>query len=98
MYVITVNFTIKSGHVEAFRSAMESQARASLESEPGCHQFDVAIDPNDPTKVFLYELYSDKAAFEVHLETPHYSEFDAKTAAWLRSKSVYRYERIWPSD
>ena len=53
MYVITVVFEIKKEHTDAFATAMRENARASLENELGCHQFDVAFAPDDPTTCFL---------------------------------------------
>ena len=98
MYVITVVFEIKKEHTDAFATAMRENARASLENELGCHQFDVAFAPDDPTTCFLYELYTDKAAFNVHLATPHFKSFDATVNSWLNGKSVHVYERSWPTD
>jgi quinol monooxygenase YgiN len=97
MHVITVMFKIKEDHLEEFGVAMAQQARLSLQDEPGCHQFDVAADPNDATICFLYELYTDKAAFAVHRETPHFKDFDATVAPWLESKEVHAFTRTWPT-
>ena len=96
MHVITVTFDVKPDHVNAFREAMLEQARASLDRETDCHQFDVAFDPDEPTVCFLYELYSNRAAFEAHLRTPHFKKFDEKVSTWLTGKSVRAFERAWP--
>ncbi len=96
MYVVTVVFSVGPDHIGDFRAAMAVQARASLEDEPDCHQFDVAYDPDDPAACFLYELYRDKAAFDGHFATPHFKAFDATVAPWIASKHVRRYERAWP--
>ncbi|MDD9878800.1 MAG: putative quinol monooxygenase [Magnetovibrio sp.] len=88
MHVITVIFTVKPEHVEAFDAAMAAQARNSVEREPGCHRFDVAKDPANPARTFLYELYTDEAAFRAHLETAHFKDFDATVRPWLVSKEV----------
>jgi autoinducer 2-degrading protein len=96
MYVVIVDFVAKPGHVDAFRAAMIGNARTSLASEPGCRQFDVSVAPDDPAKIFLYELYDDLAAFEAHLQTAHYRDFDAKTAPWVAAKSARKLQRICP--
>ena len=96
MYVVTVVFNVKPEHTEAFAVAMTGNARASLENEQGCHQFDVAFAPDDPATCFLYELYTDKKAFDVHLTTPHFKSFDATVTPWLAGKCVQTYKRAWP--
>ena len=97
MYAVTVEFVAKASQVEAFRTAMIENATASREREPGCRQFDVAVDPADPSTIFLYELYDDRAAFDAHLATAHYREFDARTRDWIERKTVRVFTRIDPS-
>ena len=92
MYVVTVEFAIKSEHAEGFRPAMLENARASLADEPGCRQFDVCFDTDDPGKCFLYEVYDDRAAFEAHLSMAHFQSFDAHVAPMLDAKVVKTFE------
>ncbi len=96
MYVIVVDFTIKAEHVAAFRAAMIENARRSRETERGCRQFDVCVDPKDATRIFLYELYDDEAAFQAHLKTAHFLEFDRATAPWVAAKSARALARAAP--
>lgn len=88
MFVVTVTFVIKPEHVADFAPAMLANARASLETEPGCRRFDVCRDPANPTVTFLYEIYDDKAAFDVHKSMPHFKAFDAQVAPWVADKQV----------
>ena len=63
MYAVIVDFKTKAEHATAFRDAIVANARASVADEPGCSQFDVCVDPQDGTRIFLYEIYDDLAAF-----------------------------------
>lgn len=94
MFVVIVDFQAKVEHVEAFRQAVLRQARNSLEREPECHQFDVCEKESEPGRFFLYELYSDEAAFAHHVETAHFKDFDATVADWVLSKDVRTLNRI----
>ena len=96
MLVVVVEFRIVPAHVQAFHQAIVDNARLSLETEAGCHRFDVCRDPADPTAFFLYELYDDEAAFQAHLRTPHFLQMDAATAGWVDSKLVRRLRRTQP--
>ena len=82
MYVVTVTFEPRPGKGEAFVARVRRQARDSLEREPGCHHFDVCVAPEGDGRVFLYEIYSDQAAFQVHLESEHFKDFDTLDV-WL---------------
>ena len=96
MYVIVVDFKIKPEHTAAFREAITVNARASVADEPGCSQFDVCADPQDGTRIFLYEIYDNLAAFEAHLRTPHYAVFDKLSAPMVEAKTVSKLLRICP--
>ncbi len=97
MYVITVHFHARKGHEEVFLEAMKQQAKNSLEREEACHQFDVCTAPGDAGHIFLYEVYSDEAAFQAHLETAHFREFNEVTADWVDSKQVDAWHRVQDS-
>jgi autoinducer 2-degrading protein len=74
MLVVAVLYEIKPVSREAFRDAILKNAAASLRDEPECHRFDVSFSP-DGLRCFLYELYTDEAAFDFHRRTEHFSEF-----------------------
>lgn len=88
MFVVTVDFVIRRGFVDAFRAEMVANARASRTGEPGCRRFDVAYSEGDRSLVFLYELYDDAAAFAAHQQTAHFEAFDRATAPWVERKSA----------
>ena len=94
VYVITVEFNVEAEHREAFRDALAKQASNSLEREAECHTFHVCADENDGPRFFLYEQYSDRAAFDAHLATDHFQEFSALIAPWVTSKQVNSWYRL----
>lgn len=94
MFVVIVFFEAKAAHVAEFHAAIVENARASVVDEPGCQQFDVARDPNDPAVFFLYEIYDDADAFAAHKASVHFKHFDAISAPWTASKKVMTFERI----
>ncbi len=94
MFVVTVDFQIKQEHVAEFVETMKKQAANSLRKEDGCLQFDVCRDPGDAARIFLYEVYKDSEAFELHLKTEHFLEFNKTVSPWTASKSDQKWERI----
>lgn len=94
MFAVTVMFEIKVEHAGVFLPLMIANAKASLNDEPGCKQFDVCCNPAKPTDVFLYELYDDEAAFKLHLQTPHFKSFDAQVASMIENKTVQTFTEV----
>ena len=93
-FVVTVQFEVVAAHLEPFMQEMVTNARASREREPGCLVFDVCVDPAQPTQVFLYELYTNAAAFEQHKREAHFLSFDRAVAPWLLGKAVRSYTLV----
>lgn len=96
MQALAVTARIKPAHVAAFETAINENARASRDTEPGCRQFDVCRDPLDPQLFFLYELYVDEAAIQAHVASAHYRNMSERTASWVDEKVVLRYTRTAP--
>jgi (4S)-4-hydroxy-5-phosphonooxypentane-2,3-dione isomerase len=95
MFVLSVDLRIKPENVEAFtRKAIENAAASR--KEPGCRQFDVLVDPKDPTKVLLYEVYVDDKAFDAHQKTAHFKEYAEKAVPLLASRERHIWKRVAP--
>ncbi|GAB5458335.1 MAG: hypothetical protein Hens3KO_13650 [Henriciella sp.] len=88
MYVVTVTFEVHPEWVEAFASLMRLQAQNSLELESGCLRFDVCFSENGQNTIFLYEIYADRAAFDLHLASDHFKQFDAAVVSMIAAKTV----------
>ena len=85
MFVLAVQIRIKPENVDAFMSKLAENAK-NARKEPGCKQFDVLVDPNDKTRVMLYEVYNDEKAFEAHQQTPHFKKYLAEAVPLLASR------------
>ena len=94
MNAIIVDFEIKPDRLAEFLPLMAENAAASMREEPGCQQFDVCQDPDTPHRIFLYEIYDDRAAFETHLASAHFRRFDAATREMVTAKTVRALNRL----
>lgn len=88
MYIVTVIFEVAPENADAFKKRMLQQANDSLTLEPGCNQFDVCLAADNPGKCFLYEKYDDRVAFDTHLASHHFQDFDETVKPWIVSKEV----------
>ena len=89
-YAITVSFELEDGAAEKFHPLVAENARQSVALEPGCLRFDVLSPANGAIdhEVFLYEIYTDQAAFDFHLASAHFKSFDEQTRTLVRKKTV----------
>lgn len=91
-YVITVDFRLAPGKLAEFRGLVEENARASCRDERGCRRFDVLAARSEADRIFLYEIYEDRAAFEAHLLTSHYARFNRESASLVIDKKVREFD------
>ena len=94
MYVVTVIFDVVDGMEEQFGERVLRQARDSLEREEAWHVFTVSRNPESPGRFFLYEEYTDEAAFQLHLESSHFVQFNEECSGMVKSKTVNTYLRV----
>lgn len=91
-YAITVLFDLVDGAFAIFHDLVSDNARQSVASEAGCLRFDV-LTPAAPqgSQVFLYEIYEDRAAFDVHLASAHFKLFDRLSRDLVQAKTITAY-------
>lgn len=94
MYAVCVTFQMRPGTAVNFMPLMLENAKTSLQDEPGCRQFDVLTDANKPNVVFLYELYTDRAAFDAHLASAHFKIFDNAVSSMIAQKEVHTWNKV----
>ena len=83
--VLQVNIRIKPENVDAFMAKVTENGKAAR-SEPGCRAFEVLVDPEDKTKVMLFEIYDDQKAFEVHQAGAAFKKYLAEAVPLLASR------------
>ena len=95
MFVLSVDLRLKTENAESFvAKAIENAAQSRKES--GCRQFDVLVDPKEPTRVMLYEVYVDEKAFEAHQQTAHFKKYLAEAVPLLASRERHVWTRAAP--
>ena len=83
--VLVVNIRIKPENGQKFMAEVIANAKAAR-SEAGCLQFDVLVDKEDPTKIMLFEIYKDDAAFASHQQTAAFKYYIEHAVPLLASR------------
>ena len=84
-FVLQVNIRIKPENVDSFMRQVIENGKAAR-SEPGCRQFDVLVDPEDKTRLMLFEVYDDQKAFEAHQAGEAFKKYLAGAVPLLASR------------
>jgi autoinducer 2-degrading protein len=99
MHALIVSIHVKPSERDRFLAAAEDNAVCSVRDEPGCLRFDVLQDQTDQHRFIFHEVYQDEAAFEAHLQTPHFARWRV-AAADVREGASERAtcEVVFPRD
>ena len=102
MYVIISPLEIKAEYKEQYVKELIDVARGSVNDEPGCLRLDVIQDADEPNRVWVYEIFKDQAALDVHMKLPHFLKFLDATNGWRAEGGLQGAGRgasnIWPPD
>ncbi len=63
------------GKGDALAALLREQAAAVLREEKACRMYRVHRSTQDPEAFLLYEIFDDAAAFDVHRQSRHVTEF-----------------------
>ncbi|MCX7139330.1 MAG: putative quinol monooxygenase [Proteobacteria bacterium] len=94
--VHTAHLTCRQDALELFKWRLEQHAQITLDAESGCHRFDVYQSSENPALFFLFEVYADQAALDLHRASPHYLKFRADTADWVSERKWWFWRAFEP--
>ena len=67
---------------------------APSRAEPGCLQYDLHTDRNDPDRLVMIERWQDDAALDRHLATPHFAALGAALDGKVTGVDIARLDPV----
>jgi quinol monooxygenase YgiN len=71
--IVVARYVVSEGHDSTVARLLRKNAQASR-AEPGCLEFSVYQEIDDPRAFLLYERYTSEDAFQAHRRTPHFED------------------------
>ncbi|RNL53463.1 antibiotic biosynthesis monooxygenase [Pedobacter jejuensis] len=81
-------------HLEAYKSILKEESGASIAKEPGVIAIFPMFQKEYPTQVRIVEIYANKAAYEQHLQTPHFKEYKTSTLKMVKDLKLIDMESL----
>ncbi|MCE0461099.1 MULTISPECIES: putative quinol monooxygenase [Pseudomonas] len=83
---------------EAFEALFRAYVEPSR-AEPGCIEYHMLRDQEDPTLFIFYEIWQSQAHLDVHSNLPHMKQFFEQRMDYLeRDFEIRRVEMLSPSS
>ena len=74
---------IVPSQLEAYKALLAEEITASIEREPGVLMLHAVSIKTAPHHIRLLEVYASQAAYEAHIQTPHFLKYKTATAAMV---------------
>ena len=84
-YVRVAEIEIDPAQLEAYKTAVSEEIESSVRAEPGVLALYAVSDKDNPARVMVFEIYTDRDAYKTHIETPHFRKYKATTQDMVRS-------------
>ncbi len=94
MIVRIAELEIAPDCIDEYRAILSEEIEASVRLEPGVLFLHAVAVKGSPTTVRIVEGYADQAAYEAHLETPHFLKYKTGTAEMVKSLRLIETEPI----
>ncbi len=76
---------IDPSQLEKYKAALREEIEVSIRLEPGVLTLYAVSVKGDPAQIRIFEMYADGAAYEAHLQTPHFKKYKTSTQGMVKS-------------
>jgi quinol monooxygenase YgiN len=97
MMVRISEIQIDPARLDEYNAVLKEESEASVRLEPGVISIFPMYQREHPTEVRILEIYASRAAYESHLQTPHFQKYKTTTLPMVRSLKLVDMEALDPA-
>ena len=76
---------VDSAQLEKYNAALKEQMTTAVRVEPGVLTYYAVADKSDPSSITILEIYADTAAYNSHIQTPHFKKYKETVKGMVKS-------------
>ncbi len=88
--------TVDPTQIDAYNAFLKEEIEASMRLEPGVLTLYATAEKDAPHKVTILEIYADRAAYEKHLQTPHFQKYKQGTLEMVKELELVDVKPLIP--
>lgn len=88
--------TVDPTQIDAYNAFLKEEIEASMRLEPGVLTLYATAEKDAPYKVTILEIYADRAAYEKHLQTPHFQKYKQETLEMVKELELVDVKPLIP--
>lgn len=85
---------IDPAQLDNYKAALKQEIEASIRLEPGVLTLFAVSVKGSPAQIRIFETYADRAAYEAHLRTPHFTKYKSDTQHMVKSLTLVETDPI----
>lgn len=96
MMVRISEIQIDPDRLEEYKRILKEESEASVRLEPGVISIFPMYQREHPTEVRILEIYASRAAYQSHIQSPHFQTYKTTTLPMVKSLKLIDMEPIDP--
>jgi len=85
MVIRMAELEIDPTYLDEYMVILKEEAEASVRLEPGVIAIYPMYEKDNPAAIRILEIYANKEAYEIHLQTPHFIHYKTATSNMVQS-------------
>lgn len=85
---------IDPAQLENYKAALREEIEDSIRVEPGVLTLYAVSVKDHPAQIRIFEVYANTAAYQAHLETPHFRKYKTGTQGMVKSLTLVETDPI----
>ena len=88
---------IDPARLDEYNAILKEESEASVRLEPGVISIFPMYQREKPTEVRILEIYASRAAYESHIQSPHFQKYKTTTLPMVKSLKLVDMEALDPA-
>lgn len=77
--------TVDPAQLNKYNAALKEQMTTAIQVEPGVLSYYAVADKKEPSHITIFEIYADSAAYNAHLQAPHFKKYKEAVKNMVKS-------------
>ena len=97
MMVRISEIQIDPARLDEYNAILKEESEASVRLEPGVISIFPMYQREHPTEIRILEIYASRAAYESHIQSPHFQTYKTTTLPMVKSLKLVDMETLDPA-
>ena len=87
---------VHTDQLQSYNAFLREEIETSLRVEPGVLSLYAMSEKSDPTRITIVEIYADEAAYQSHIQTPHFRKYKEGTRDMVKELELLDVDPLIP--